>query len=107
MVLVLGVMNLCLKALVSHGENGTYRTHGTYGTNVIIRNSIGPISPMSPISPIHRQWLDSIRRRYLPARALRVRAAFFAEAERAAAGRAAAAAPPFLPPFLAGPLLTG
>jgi hypothetical protein len=37
----------------------------------------------------------------------RVAAAFFADAERAAAGRAAEAAPPFLPPFLAGALLTG
>src|SRR5262245_13153791 len=34
--------------------------------------------------------------------ALRVRAAFFADADRAAFGRAAAAFPPFLPPFRAG-----
>lgn len=37
---------------------------------------------------------------------LRVCAAFLAEAERAAAGRAAEAALPFLPPFFAGALLT-
>src|SRR5665213_423948 len=37
----------------------------------------------------------------------RVRAAFFAEAERAAAGRAAAFAPPIRPPFFAGALLVG
>lgn len=39
-----------------------------------------------------------------PLRAVRVSAAFFADAERAAAGRAAAASPPFLPPFFAGSL---
>src|SRR5690606_10073626 len=37
----------------------------------------------------------------LAARRLRVAAAFLAEAERAAAGRLAAAAPPLRPPFLA------
>jgi hypothetical protein len=38
---------------------------------------------------------------------LRVSAAFLADALLAAAGRAAEAAPPFRPPFLAGALLTG
>ena len=37
-----------------------------------------------------------------PERALRVRAAFLAEAERAALGRDAAAAPPSLPPLRMG-----
>ena len=41
------------------------------------------------------------------ARRARVRAALRAEAFRAAAGRAAEAAPPLRPPFLAGSLLTG
>ena len=48
-----------------------------------------------------------VRGRYAAALALRVRAAFFAEAERSAAGRLADASPPFRPPFLAGSLLTG
>ena len=41
------------------------------------------------------------------ARLLRVRAAFFALADRAASGRAADDAPPFCPPFRAGVVLTG
>lgn len=43
---------------------------------------------------------------YVPRRAC-VRAAFRAKAERSATGRAAAAAPPFLPPFFEGALLIG
>src|SRR5687767_14719281 len=43
---------------------------------------------------------------FTPPLRARVLAAFFAEADLSAAGRAAEAAPPFFPPFFAGALLT-
>jgi hypothetical protein len=47
-----------------------------------------------------------LRAVFLAALFFRVAAPFFAEAERLLAGRFAAAAPPFLPPFFAGSLFS-
>jgi hypothetical protein len=54
----------------------------------------------------HFDLIDTSRQRLRLLIFFRVRAAFFAETERTALGREAAAFPPSLPPFLAGLLLT-